>query len=84
MSINISPLDHQVHLKQFEPTFGGSNYDHSSQPVTGCKAERQWVENNTVANVDQSRVIAEDNGAVVGKNWITKFANLFILPRFAN
>jgi hypothetical protein len=84
MSINISPLDQQVHLKQFEPTFGGSNYDHSSLPLTGWRAERQHAENSSVASHDQSKPVAEKNEPAIGKNWIARIANMFIMPRFAD
>jgi hypothetical protein len=84
MTINISPLDQQVHLKQYEPKFGDSIYDHSNQPLTGWRAERQHVENSSVASHDQSKPVAGKNETAVGKNWIAKIVNLFVIPRFAS
>jgi hypothetical protein len=83
MTINISPLDQQVHMKQLESKFGGSIYDHSNQTLTGWRAERQHAENSSVTSHDQSKPVAEKNEPSIGKNWITKIANMFILPRFA-
>jgi hypothetical protein len=84
MSINISPLDQQVHLKQYEPTFGGSNYDHSSLPLTGWRAERQNAENKVASSKEQSEPVAQKNEPAIGKNWIARIANMFIMPRFAD
>jgi hypothetical protein len=84
MSINITPLDQQVHLKQLEPTFGGSNHDHSNLPLTGWRAEHRHVENYSVASLDQSNPVAEKNEHAIGKNWIARIANIFIMPRFAD
>jgi hypothetical protein len=84
MSINITPLDQQVHLKQFEPGFGASNYDHSSQPLTGWRAERQHAENKIASSKEQSEPAAQKNETAIDKNWIARIANMFIMPRFAD
>jgi hypothetical protein len=87
MSINITPLDQQVNLKQFEPTFSGSNYDHSSLPLTGWRAECQQAENNAVTSQkhnDQGKRSAEMNKPDIAQSWIAKIANMFIMPRFAD
>jgi len=84
MSINITPLDQQIHLNQLEPTFGGPNYDHSSLPLTGWRAERQQAENNTIVSKDQSEMSVDKQTPVIGKNWFSKIANMFIMPRFAD
>jgi hypothetical protein len=84
MSINITPLDQQVHLKQLEHGFGASNYDHSSQPLTGWRAERQHAENNVSSSKEQSEPVAQKNEPANGKNWIARIANMFNTPRLAN
>jgi hypothetical protein len=84
MSINNSPLDQKVQLEQFEPTFGVSNYDHSSQPLTGWRAERQQAENNAIVSKDQSKTTVDKHKPVIGKNWFAKIANMFIMPRFSS
>jgi hypothetical protein len=84
MSINISPLDQQVHLKQLEPTFGGSTYDHSGHPLTSWRAERQHAENNVSARKDQSKTVVGKKAPVTANNWIAKFVNLFTTPSFAD
>ena len=86
MSINISPLDQQINMKQLEPKFGGSSYDHSSQPLTGWRAERQQAENNTLTSQkhgDQGKRSAEMNKPDIAQSWIAKIANMFIMPQFA-
>jgi hypothetical protein len=83
MSINITPLDQQVHLKQFEPGFGASNYDHSSQPLTGWRAERQLIENQITARKEQNEPDTKTNEPAPAINWIAKIANMFNTPRLA-
>ena len=84
MSINISPLDQQINMKQLEPKFGGSTYDHSSQPLTGWRAERQQSENTFVTRKDQTEPTVANHSPVINNDWIAKIANMFIKPRFAN
>jgi hypothetical protein len=84
MSINNSPLDQKVHLEQFEPTFGVANYDHSSQPLTGWRAERQQAESNAIVSEDQSITTVDKHKPVIGKNRFAKIANLFIMPSFSS
>jgi hypothetical protein len=83
MSINITPLDQQVHLKQFEPTFGGSNYDHSSQHVTGWRAERQQAENNAAARKQQIEPVAANSKPDITQSWIARITHMFNTPRLA-
>ncbi len=83
MTINITPLDQQFHLKQFEPKFGGSTFDHSGRPLAGWKAERDHAHNNVAASKVQSKPVAKKNKPVVGESWIAKIADMFKLPRFA-
>jgi len=83
MSIDISPLDQQVHLKQFEPKFGGSIYDHSKRPLFGWRAERQQAENNAIVSKDQSETSVDQQKPAIGKSWFAKLADLFTTPRFA-
>ena len=87
MSINITPLDEQVNLKQIEPTFDGSNYDHSRRPLTGWRAERQRAKNNIAISQkhsDQGKCSAEMNRPDIAQSWISKIANMFVMPRFAD
>jgi hypothetical protein len=87
MSINITPLDQQVNLKQFEPTFGGSNFDHSNLPLSGWGAERQQAKNNIATSQrhsDQGKRSVEMNKPDIAQSWIAKIANMFIMPRFAD
>jgi hypothetical protein len=87
MSINITPLDQQVNLKQFEPNFVGENHDHSGRPITGWRAERQHAKNNTATSQkhsDQDKRSAEMNKPDIAQSWIAKIANMFIMPRFAD
>jgi hypothetical protein len=84
MSINISPLDLQINMKQHEPKFGGSTYDHSSQPLTGWRAERQQAENTYVARKDQTETTDEKQLPVISKDWIANIATMFVKPRFAD
>ena len=84
MSINISPLDQQINMKQLESKFGGSTYDHSSQPLTGWRAERQQAENTFVASKDQTETTVDKQKPVISKDWIAKIATMFIKPSFAD
>jgi hypothetical protein len=87
MTINLSPLDQQVHMKQLEPKFGGSIYDHSNQPLTGWRAERQHAENNVAARQnqgDQGECSANMNKPDINRSWVARIANMFNTPRFAN
>jgi hypothetical protein len=83
MSINISPLDLQISMKQLEPKFGGSTYDHSSQPLAGWRAERQQAENTLVTRKDQTETTVDNHSPVINNDWIAKIANMFVKPRFA-
>lgn len=87
MSINISPLDQQVHLKQLEPKFGGSTYDHSGRPLTSWRAERQHAKNNISAKQnhgDQGESSTNMNKPDIVQNWIAKVSNMFSTPRFSS
>ena len=86
MSINISPLDQQVHLKQLEPKFGGSTYDHSGSPLTGWRAERQHAKNNSSAKQnhgDQGERSANMNKPDIVQSWIARIIDVFNTPRLA-
>ena len=83
MTINLSPLDQQVHMKQLEPKFGGSIYDHSNRPLTGWRAERQLIENQITARKEQSEPDTKTNEPAPAINWIAKIANMFNTPRLA-
>jgi hypothetical protein len=83
MSINITPRDQQIHLKQLEPGFGASNYDHSSQPLTAWRAERQHAENKIASSKEQIEPAAQKNEPAIDKYWISRIANMFNMPRFA-
>ena len=81
MTINITPLDQQVHLKHLEPKFDGSSYDHSGRPLKGWRAERQHVENNIIASKEHSEPVTKSNEPAHDSNWVAKIANMFKTPR---